>query len=281
MAAADARLASESCTRGSGTRRSSACSSSSRASCSSAGRSTSCSAPTSAPASASSSRSPALRASWWSSRLLWITTASPLNTLKGRIPQWEVQEVVAAPDEVEDRPTSAASSTKANIAEATEAANVKAAVDAALVTKVVDADRRVHARTTTASPSSPTSPSTSLQTYEIGGSNPQFWKGEFTHTPQYAVVQFCEVATDGRPAVRPAAAAARVQHRRRRDHRVRGARAATSGRCGCPPFVAFFISLILFVLGLLLLHWREKDEKAAEGGEGRPRGGARPATTPN
>ena len=25
---------------------------------------------------------------------LWITTASPLNTLKGRIPQWKVQQVV-------------------------------------------------------------------------------------------------------------------------------------------------------------------------------------------
>ena len=26
--------------------------------------------------------------------LLWLTTASPLNTLKGRIPAWEVKEVV-------------------------------------------------------------------------------------------------------------------------------------------------------------------------------------------
>src|SRR3954466_12581040 len=29
--------------------------------------------------------------------LLWCTTASPLNTLKGRIPQWRVKEVVSAP----------------------------------------------------------------------------------------------------------------------------------------------------------------------------------------
>jgi len=29
--------------------------------------------------------------------LLWCTTASPLNTLKGRIPQWKVQEVIASP----------------------------------------------------------------------------------------------------------------------------------------------------------------------------------------
>ena len=34
--------------------------------------------------------------------LLWCTTASPLNTLKGRIPQWKVQEVIAVTREVED-----------------------------------------------------------------------------------------------------------------------------------------------------------------------------------
>ena len=31
-----------------------------------------------------------------------------------------------------------------------------------------------------------------------------------------------------------------------------------------PPFVAFVISFILFGLGLLALHWREKDEMALE-----------------
>jgi len=38
-----------------------------------------------------------------------------------------------------------------------------------------------------------------LETYEIGGSNPQFWKGEFTHTPEYAVVQFCQVQEVDQP----------------------------------------------------------------------------------
>ena len=31
-----------------------------------------------------------------------------------------------------------------------------------------------------------------------------------------------------------------------------------------PPFVAFCMFSILFVLGLLMLHWREKDEMEAE-----------------
>ena len=37
-----------------------------------------------------------------------------------------------------------------------------------------------------------------------------------------------------------------------------------------PAFVAFFISLILFGLGLLALHWREKDEMAAEAAKAGP-----------
>ena len=67
--------------------------------------------------------------------LLWITTASPLNTLKGRIPQWKVQEVIASPEKSK---TSDVHNIKQKqfIADATEASNVKAAVDAALVTKV-------------------------------------------------------------------------------------------------------------------------------------------------
>ena len=66
--------------------------------------------------------------------LLWITTASPLNTLKGRIPQWEVQEVVASLEKSKISDVHGIKQ-KANIAEATEAANMKAAVDDALVTK--------------------------------------------------------------------------------------------------------------------------------------------------
>ena len=106
-----------------------------------------------------------------------------------------------------------------------------------------------------------------LETYEIGGSNPQFWKGEFTHTPQYAVVAVLR----GRPrrdaAVRAPAAAARVSSgpTRRRGFVVLR---ATSARCGCPPFVAFVIVAILFVLGLLCCtggsrtRWRPEKAKA-------------------
>jgi hypothetical protein len=36
------------------------------------------------------------------------------------------------------------------------------------------------------------------------------------------------------------------------------------GSLRIPPLVAFLCSLILFGLGLLGLHWRERDERAAE-----------------
>ena len=42
------------------------------------------------------------------------------------------------------------------------------------------------------------------------------------------------------------------------------------GSLRVPAFVAFFISSILFGLGLLSLHWREKDQMAAEAAKAGP-----------
>ena len=143
------------------------------------------------------------RASWWSSPCCGCTTASPLNTLKGRIPQWEVQEVVTDARQGEDRPAVRDIEHEARtVAEATEAANVKAAVDAALVTKVSTPTVEVHARTTTASPSSPTSPSTrSSRPGRSAAATRSSGRASSPTRTQYAVVQFCEV---GRSPTRPA-----------------------------------------------------------------------------
>jgi hypothetical protein len=193
--------------------------------------------------------------------LLWCTTASPLNTLKGRIPEWEVKEVVTDVDESRIDAVRAIEK-PANRLSATEAANVKAAVDDALVPKV-------------ATPTEPLEPDDNrfaideftdvtryevLETYEVGGSNPQFWKGEFTHRPQYAAVQFCQVqvAPADRPTVLPP-----IPPECDSDG-MRGfvILERDLGSLRVPAFVAFGMSLILFVLGLLMLHWREKDEQA-------------------
>jgi hypothetical protein len=193
--------------------------------------------------------------------LLWITTASPLNTLKGRIPEWTVKEVVTDLDESKIDAVRDIERPRYRV-DATEAANVKAAVDAAIVPKV-------------ATPTEPLGPDDNqfaideftdvtkyevLETYEIGGSNPQFWKGQFTHTPQYAAVQFCQVQEPpaDRPEVLPPIPPECDDGGRtgfvilERD----------LGSLRVPAFVAFGMSVILFVLGLLMLHWREKDEHA-------------------
>ncbi|MFI5053072.1 MAG: hypothetical protein ACHQDE_01820 [Acidimicrobiia bacterium] len=195
--------------------------------------------------------------------LLWTTTASPLNTLKGRIPQWKVQQVVENIDQAK-KETARTIVKKANEADTTESSNVKAAVDAALVTK-------------SALPTAPLGPDDNkfalpaftdvtkyeiLGTWEIGGSHPQFWKGQFTHSEQLAVVQFCETApvpadrAFGLPPLPPECA----------DGGQTGYVVLTRdlGSLRFPPFIAFVSFSILFVLGLLMLHWRERDEQDAE-----------------
>ena len=66
------------------------------------------------------------------SRASGITTSSPLNTLKGRIPAWNVQQFVSKPDAI--KYPQAKKLTKKEKVDTIEAANVKAAVDARLVT---------------------------------------------------------------------------------------------------------------------------------------------------
>lgn len=193
--------------------------------------------------------------------LLWCTTASPLNTLKGRIPQWKVQEVLASPEKSK---TSDVHDIKQKqfIAEATEAANVKAAVDAALVTKVSTPTVEYTPNDNRFAKFSDVTKYQILQTWEIGGSSPQFWKGEFTHTPQYAVVQFCQVQEVEQPFGLPPL-----------PPQCDNSADAVSGyvvlfrdlgSLRVPAFVALGMSLILFVLGLLGLHWRERDEQKLE-----------------
>jgi hypothetical protein len=195
--------------------------------------------------------------------LLWCTTASPLNTLKGRIPQWKVVEVVSAPEKANTTNVHNIKQ-KQNVAEATEASNVKAAVDAALVTKVSTPTAQYTPNDNRFAKFDVVTQYEILQTWEIGGSKPQFWKGQFTHTPEYAVAQFCEVkdTTNAQPFGLPPLPP--------ECNTAQGAKTGyvvlkrDLGSLRVPPFVAFGISLILFIVGLLALHWREKDEMELE-----------------
>ncbi len=129
-----------------------------------------------------------------------------------------MQEVVTSLDKAKTTDVQAIDK-KQNIAEATEAANVKAAVDATLVTKVSTPTVEYTPNDNRFAKFADVTKYQVLQTWEIGGSNPQFWKGEFTHDPEFAVVQFCEVAVVeqafGLPPLPPECSTERASHRLR------------------------------------------------------------------
>jgi hypothetical protein len=190
---------------------------------------------------------------------LWVMTGSPLNTLKGRIPSWKPQEVVtnlgnAKTAEVRDVEQ------RGREVSAVEAANVKAAADENLV--AVEALPGQAQAAETAAKFAQFQEVTEykvLNTYEIGGSSPNPLDFELTHSPLFAVLEFCEVSTSEVPfGVAPpepeCASGAEPQFLvLERD----------LGSLRVPPIVAFVASVLLFGLGLLALHWRERDEKAA------------------
>ncbi|HEX5588410.1 MAG TPA: hypothetical protein VFZ17_13940 [Acidimicrobiia bacterium] len=194
--------------------------------------------------------------------LLWCTTASPLNTLKGRIPQWKVQQVVTDLDKADNEHARTIADKANKVTDSSEAANVKAAVDEALVKKVALPTLEVTPEDNRYAAFDDVTQYQILQTFEVGGSDPQFWKGQFTHSEEVAVVQFCEVAKTpddrpfGLPPLPPECA----------DGGKTGYVVLTRdlGSLRLPPFVAFVTFSILFLLGLLMLHWRERDEQEAE-----------------
>ena len=190
--------------------------------------------------------------------VLWITTASPLESPKGRVASWTVIENV---NDLNQAKTQAVHgiNTKEHLAAATDASNVGAAVDGALI-------RKVSTPTITYTPNDnrfakfdAITDFMTLQTWTVGGSNPQFWKGEFNHQTKYAVVQYCATApqqqTFGLPPLPPQCA---------NSERGYVVIKYDYGTLRLPPFIVLVITALLFGLGLLGLHWREKDEYAAE-----------------
>jgi uncharacterized membrane protein (DUF106 family) len=193
--------------------------------------------------------------------ILWLTTASPLESPKGRVASWSVVENVT---DITKAKTEAVRdiAKKENKASQTDASNVLASVDAALI-------RKVSTPTVTYTPNDnrfakfdDVTQFMVLQTYTIGGSDPQFWKGEVNHSTKYAVVEYCKTATQeqtfGLPPLPPECASGADAQRgfvvAKFDY----------GTLRLPPFVVIVITAILFGLGLLLLHWREKDQMELE-----------------
>jgi len=123
--------------------------------------------------------------------IMWMITASPLNTIKGRVAAWEVQEIV--PDLADAKTEEARDIVEqGEKVDAPEAANVKAAVDEAIVPGDEAAAEEGGGDDEFVQFTGVTEYLT-LDTYETGGGKPNPLDFEFTHDPLIAVVQYCEV----------------------------------------------------------------------------------------
>jgi len=194
--------------------------------------------------------------------LLWLTTASPTESPKGRVASWTAIENVTDLSKAKTEAVRGIND-KQHKASATDASNVAAAVDAALITKVSTPTITYTPNDNRFAKFNAITDFMALQTWTVGGSSPQFWKGEFNHVTKYAVVEYCKTATVeqtfGLPPLPPQCASGADAQRGfvvvKYDY----------GTMRLPPFIVLVITTILFGLGLLMLHWREKDEyEAAE-----------------
>jgi hypothetical protein len=194
--------------------------------------------------------------------LLWLTTASPTESPKGRVASWTAIENVTDLSKAKTEAVRGIND-KQHKASATDTSNVAAAVDAALITKVSTPTIKYTPNDNRFAKFNAITDFMALQTWTVGGSSPQFWKGEFNHVTKYAVVEYCKTATVeqtfGLPPLPPQCASGADAQRGfvvvKYDY----------GTMRLPPFIVLVITTILFGLGLLMLHWREKDEyEAAE-----------------
>jgi hypothetical protein len=185
---------------------------------------------------------------------LWITTATPLNSPKGRPAGWEVKEVV-------DDPSESSIGKVQNISEVGEPVNeeelaqLRPAVDAALVTAEAEGGAEPEPQEFAEFGRSTDflTDFEGYQTFIVGGGT----RNIIFHNPRYAVVEFCntleQVAVPGEPPPAP------------RCDPLTGKRYAILGydygSLRTPPWVYFGTSLLLFGLFLLGLHWYEKDAR--------------------
>lgn len=196
--------------------------------------------------------------------VLWLTTASPLESPKGRVAAWSVVENVTDLSKAKTEAVRGIND-EHHKASTTDASNVAAAVDAALITKKSTPTITYTPDDNRFAKFDAINNFMVLQTWTVGGSRPQFWKGELNHATKYAVVEYCQTAdveqTFGLPPLPPECASG--------ADAVRGFVVVKYdyGTLRLPPFFVLVICTILFGLGLLLLHWREKDQHEAEAAE--------------
>ena len=207
--------------------------------------------------------------------LLWLATASPLNTLKGRIPSWKAVESIKGGDLARSKIAAIQTvKTTGKKADTAEQSNVKAAADQVVVTPALNPGAQEVAATSKFAIYQAATDYLVTDVYETGGGNifsrvKVDVNGAFPllhvslHTPKYAVVNICPVDKDalvvpyGDPIPTPKCATSKPIDSVAFERDL--------GSVRVPPFVALVGFSILFALCLLSLHWRERDlqEKAA------------------
>jgi hypothetical protein len=191
-----------------------------------------------------------------------MITATPLNTIKGQVPSWKIQQVVQDAAKAKATEVRDVKKTGRKV-DAIQASSVKAAVDQGLIVqKEIKAEGPLPEGANKYAKFDEVTQYKVLSTYEVGGSNPNPLDFELTHKPLYAVVTYCEVqlpntpfgiAPPKNPPCKTGSDLSGVVILERDLGSVR-----------VPPIVAFISSVLLFGLGLLALHWRERDEQEAE-----------------
>ena len=189
---------------------------------------------------------------------LWATTATPLNVFKGRQSEWKPVAVVQSvkDSKIEAVRTIEQEGTKLS---STEFANVKAAAD----TVLAPADPNAHDAAPKPEAVADDLPSVDVlvtEIFEVGGSQPNPLNFEFTHTPQFAAAHFCQIDKV------KAETAFRNTCDTSEDAQANAGILILEKDLGSlrqPPLFLFLGSSALFILFLLALHWREKDQREA------------------
>ncbi len=215
---------------------------------------------------------------------MWLATASPLNTLKGRVPSWKPVEQVEGTDLAKAKTSEVRDIfTAGRKLGPTDATNVKAEADQLLVIPQGEGGEE-------APPPGPyakfqgTADYLQVAAYETGGGG-RFqadFDGSFPflhlsfHEPKYAVSVICPVESvevpfgEAPPTPECDATKPRTNLVMIRD----------LGSVRVPPLVVLIASSILFGLSLLSLHWRELDERELAEAKSAPVPAERPPRVP-
>ncbi|MEI8337110.1 MAG: hypothetical protein WCG37_09605 [Actinomycetes bacterium] len=207
---------------------------------------------------------------------LWWTTASPLNTLKGRIPGWNATESIAGDDFARSKIEAIQTIGPENKLDVAETTNVKAAIDALVVipkgvggvpavlpnefqTFESSTDYLVAAAYTTGGEAwlDKTSPYFHLRDIKITANSSFPWVHVTAHVPSFAVAVLCpiDLAAQQVPFGDPIPAPTCDPEKQVTTIVLQ----KDLGSLRFPPFMVMVSSGIMFALFLLGLHWRERD----------------------